>query len=229
MRRRFFVPLFAFAAFGAGQVLAQYLGPTPYLSAADSPFASVAFTEYFHLEDFEDGLLDAPGLSASEGFVTSPDTLVDSVDGDDGVIDGNGNGGHSWYSGGDANMLRFSFDETVLGAYPTHAGFVWTDVGIVAGENFGFAEIEFEAFDAAGVSLGVYGPYRLGDGLITGETAEDRFFGIVHADGISAIEARMPDSGDWELDHVQFGRVPEPATMLLLTLMPAMLRRRAAH
>ena len=34
------------------------LGPTPYLSAADSPFAGVGF-DYFHRETFEDHLLDA--------------------------------------------------------------------------------------------------------------------------------------------------------------------------
>jgi hypothetical protein len=32
----------------------QYLGPTPYHSAADSPFKRAGFS-YFHREDFEDG------------------------------------------------------------------------------------------------------------------------------------------------------------------------------
>jgi hypothetical protein len=59
-----------------------------------------------------------------------------------------------------------------------------------------------------------------------GDTAEDRFFGAVSAGGISRFVIRMPNSNDWEVDHLQYGyvplevpvQVPEPATAALLAL-----------
>lgn len=68
-------------------------GPTPYLSAADSPFS--LSSPGLLLEDFEDGALDTPGVSSTNGAPRGPSGLTDSVDGDDGSIDGSGNGGHS--------------------------------------------------------------------------------------------------------------------------------------
>ncbi len=230
MRNLWFASAVVVLALCASSAHAQLLGPSPYLSAADSPLSSVVFADYFHLEDFEDGALNTPGLSANAGFATTPGPQIDSVDADDGVIDGSGNNGRPWYSGGGSTVLRFTFDGITLGDFPTHAGLVWTDVGIVSGGPLGFAEFVFEAFDPVGASLGVYGPFVLGDGSINGGTAEDRFFGFASAGGISAIEARMPTSGDWEVDHVQYGRVPEPAGVVsfgaLLLIAGSRFRRR---
>ncbi len=39
-----------------------FLGPTPYLSAADSPFAEYLDGPDFYLEDFEDGELNTLGI-----------------------------------------------------------------------------------------------------------------------------------------------------------------------
>jgi hypothetical protein len=201
---------------------AQYTGPTPYLAAADSPYSGLTFS-YFFLENFEDGLLNTTGLSASAGT-----TLVgnDSVEA----------GGGSYYSSG-ANSLTFTFSAAALGTLPTHAGVVWTDVGFTTGA-LGFGNVTFEAFDAANASLGVFGPFLLGDGSASPAKAEDRFFGISNAGGISSIRMTMPDSTDWEVDHVQYGRVaasaaaPEPSALaLLLPALPltAMLIRRRPH
>ena len=74
---------------------ASLIGPTPYSSFADSPFAGGSFS-WFYVEDFEDGLINTPGVSVSP--LTSAMAVggyTDSVDGDDGVIDGSGSGGHS--------------------------------------------------------------------------------------------------------------------------------------
>ena len=70
---------------------AALIGPTPYLESSDSPFDGVSFGAYFHLEDFEDHLLNVPGVTASSGGVTSivfGPAIHDSVDADDGFIDG---------------------------------------------------------------------------------------------------------------------------------------------
>ena len=52
--------------FGAGILQAAFLGPSPYLSFADSPFNGQSFT-YFHLENFESGTLSVPGVSMNVG------------------------------------------------------------------------------------------------------------------------------------------------------------------
>lgn len=204
-------------------VFGSLVGPTPYRSQADSPFAGTAFV-WGGLETFEDGQLNTPGLSASGGVVLASGSLIDSVDGDDGLVDGSGSGGRSWYSNG-VREISFSFDAVALGGYPTHAGMVWTDVGFTDG-TFCVGDVRFEAFDAGGMSLGQIGPVTLGDGAANGGSDEDRFFGAVHLGGISRITLAMPGSGDWELDHVQFGQVPGPATGVLLLIAPLAGRRR---
>ena len=195
---------------------ATILGPTPYLQAADSPFSGDSFS-YFHLENFEDGALDTPGVSATPGWVVSnPNSFNDSVDADDGSIDGFGTQGHSFYSN-NHRSLSFTFSAATLGALPTHAGIVWADVGYDS-EALGFGTVNFEAFDAANNSLGIKTAY-LGDGASTGQTAEDRFFGAINAGGISKIVISMPNSGDWEVDHLQYGlAVPEPSSYALMAV-----------
>lgn len=203
------------------------IGPIPYLSSADSPFAATPFS-YFHREDFEDSLLNTPGVIASAGMVLSPAALTDSVDADDGSVDGSGTAGHTWYSSG-AN-LTFTFSAALLGALPTHAGVVWTDVGFASAQN-GFDNVTFEAFDAANNSLGIIGPSTVGDGQFGGQTAEDRFFGVTSASGIGSIRITSLSSTDWEIDHLQYGlasapsgAIPEPGTLALLIAGVATIR-----
>jgi hypothetical protein len=143
------------------------------------------------------------------------------VDGDDGAIDGSGTGGHSFYSNFAASTLTITFSAAALGALPTHAGLVWTDVGNVTSGTTGFGPVTFAAADQNGASLGSIGPFALGDGVFNGSTAEDRFFGVVNPGGISSITISMSNSVDWEVDHLQFGRVaasavPEPGFAALL-------------
>jgi hypothetical protein len=199
---------------------AVFHGPTPYLSFADSPFGSGAFS-YFHLENFEGGALNTPGVSTSPGWVVlSPGPQTDSVDSDDGAIDGSGSAGRSLLSGGTQTSLTFIFAAAALGQLPTHAGIVWTDVGAVSSGRPGFGDVMFSALDAIGNPLGGIGPILLGDGAVTGGTAEDRFFGVFSAGGISQFTISMSNSVDWEVDHLQYGlqatRVSEPGSLALL-------------
>jgi hypothetical protein len=196
----------------AGPAQATLIGPTPYAGFASGPFGGLGFVA---LEDFEDGVLDLPGVVASAGNPLGPGgPLTDSVEGFP--------AGSSYYSGG-ASVLVFTFS----GALPTHAGLAWTDVGLVSAGSFGFADVVFEAFDAGGASLGSVVGLALGDGDNAGGTAEDRFFGAIHLGGISRIELSLPTSTDFELDHLQFGVVPEPGTGLLVALgLLALARRR---
>lgn len=206
--------------FCAATSFAAILGPSPYLRASDSPFAGGSFT-YFHLEDFESGALSVPGVTLSTDWVVlSPGVFTDSADADDGTVDGSGTAGRSLYSGNSQGELTVTFNALALGGLPTHAGLVWTDVGAVSGPVSAVGPVTFSAFDVADVLIGTIGPVDLGDGTATGGTAEDRFFGVTHAGGISRIVIAMSTSIDWEVDHIQYGlaltAIPEPATFALL-------------
>lgn len=201
-----------------GAQAAVLYGPTLYLTAADSPFVSLGLQD-FVLEDFEAGAL--AGYTASAGGRIGPGFGIDSV----------APGGISYYL--NVNAVEFAFAPYLAanGALPTHAGLAWTDVGFVDNAGIGVALVEFEAFDALNASLGVVSAI-LGDGDFRGGTDEDRFFGAFNAGGISRVIIRMPQSTDWEVDHLQFGTapVPEPVSWAMLIgglgLVGAAARRR---
>jgi hypothetical protein len=204
-------------AYSASAATATY-GPSAYLQASDSPFASVNFgTGYFYNETFEDGLLNTPGLSASTGGVASVvfgPSIHDSVDADDGHIDGSGLGGNSYFSFDGPTGIRFNFSGTLLGHLPTYAGLVWTD---------GTNPITVQGFDSLGNSLGILTGNHANNSF-TGETDEDRFYGFFNDAGISALLITNGPGGI-EVDHVQYGfdgtlngAVPEPSTWAMIIL-----------
>ncbi len=172
---------------------------------ADSPFSGLSFG-YFHLETFETGSPERAGLDFSElAVVLSPGALPIPSIATTAPSDGSGTGGHSLYTNFGSTSLRFTFNAGALGGIPpTDAGIVWTDVGLTTSTT-GLGSVSFEAFDQLGASLGVIGPFVLGDGSSHGGTAEDRFFGVTNPAGLSAIEIRMPRQPDWEVDHLRFG------------------------
>jgi hypothetical protein len=197
------------------------VGPSPYLSAADIPagFFAAAPT----VETFEDGTLDF-GIVASgvSHFILGPSGITDSVDADDGAIDGSGSLGHS-YVGNGVPGVTFTFS----GPLPTAAALVWTD---------GFGATFPTTFQAFGPGMVLLGTIVAGlgiDGNWGGATAEDSFFGVKDPGGILAIQIISP-GGQVEADHVMFGPgsidappVPEPTTLGLLGVgLLIALRRR---
>jgi hypothetical protein len=184
---------------GGGTTLPDgMLDPTPYLSKADSPFTDLSFPSYFHLEDWEDDALDTPGVTSPSATLGSSfgEAYIDSVDGDDGVVDGQCSGGcNTLWEGG---PVTFTFDDVALGGLPTHVGAVWTD-------GPGGTSAVFEAFDAADVSLGISMDTGNADSDNSGGVAEDRFLGVVHAAGVKRVVIQS-SSGAIEVDHLQYGR-----------------------
>ena len=177
----------------------ELLGPTPYKSLADSPL-TIPDGGTFRLEDFEDGLFNVPGVRASASVVCSTvpnnPALIDSVDGDDGnPLNGSCPGCDCLYNPQGFAGIRFTFDPLGQAGLPTRAGAVWTDGDGLTG---------FEAFDEAGRSLGIVGPLALADETFFGTTGEDRFFGVIHEGGVSAIRI-WNTVGGVEVDHLQFG------------------------
>lgn len=187
---------------------AVFFGPTPYLSTANIPAGFYSGGSPTFLDNLEDGTLDggitASGGTSLPGFIV-PD--VDSVDADDGSIDGSGLLGTSWFVYGGAGAPSVTFSFTSLAVLPTAAALVWTD---------GLDPQSFEAFDANGVSLGTISSLALADGNFKGGTAEDRFLGVQHAGGISAIRITGGAGGGLEVDHIQYGQmVPEPGSIAI--------------
>src|ERR1043166_7034698 len=203
-RKRLLFAALAALFFGCPLVSsAQLLGPIrPYESFADSPFAPLLPQfSYFHLETYEEpgAPANSPGVSitASGASVIGPGTQVDSVD-------GGGNAGHSLFATPGSTGIRFTFNAGVLGALPTHAGIAWTD---------GELAVHFTAFDQNGRSLGTIDDSS-GHGFSggDGDPTNYRFFGAINSGGISAIFISN-DSGGIEVDHLQYGLVPEPSTL----------------
>ncbi len=199
----------------------QFFGPLPYSAfnnpsagTASSPFSPVRFN-YFHLEDFEDGTLNTPGVTVPELATTNISiAFSDSVDGDDGVIDNRATGNaRSLFSNFTVSSFTFKFSPNALGGQlPTHAGIVWTDIGRNGGGTPLSRDLVnntlFEGFGPSGESLGIIGPFSVGDQSISRTTSEDRFFGVVNPNGISSIRLSMPGKNNWEVDHLQYGFAP---------------------
>ena len=164
--------------------------PFNYLDLADSPWLDQAG---FAVADCEGGVFDLLGVTPSTGEVIFPSAVTDSVDGDDGSVDGNGNGGHSFFANGFAG-ITFTLDPGEIGFTPTRAGVVWTD---------GTGMVIFEAFDLDGNSLGVT-QADIADDNFGGGTSEDHFFGYEHPGGIGSIHIATESFDGMEVDHVQY-------------------------
>lgn len=207
--------IFLSLSISPSRAAADFIGPTPYLSQADSPLAAGIAAGTTTLQDFEHGFTNGIDVTASTGIISYGGPYTDSVDADDGLIDGSGLAGHSWYVENGPTGVTFTFDAERLGGLPTHVGIVWAD-----GRQS--AEVTFEAFGLNSNSLGTV-VATLGDNSIHGTTAEDRFFGVMDPSGISAILIKSvggtPIGGTGaglEVDHLQYGR-NLPLTNALVT------------
>lgn len=196
-------------------------GPTAYLQHGDTPAGFACDQCVLTIEDFEDNSLD-PFLNIPNGEILPPNAMsglpssvTDSVDGDDGSVDGNGNGGYSWFSGAsgpDDNVITINFAEDVKSA-----GLVFTD-GDSSSTN-----IKLEAFDDMGMLLATIDAGDLADGTFTGETAEDRFLGFQDTDGrIASLTLTMDLGLGIEIDHIHYQQystcIPEPASMGMIMM-----------
>lgn len=207
-----------------------WAGDSAYLSASDVPAGFFAGDAPAFLDTLEDGSLDG-GLTTSDASVIIGGAFAgirDSVDADDGRIDGTcgpqfGSGASGCGSLFNGGRLTVTFQGA--GA-PTAFGLVWTD-GATA------INVTVSATAADGSSLGSVTYSGIGDGSNSATTAEDRFFGVQFAGGVKSLTL-VNSGGGIEVDHLQYGvmaAVPEPGTWALmavgaLALGPLAARRR---
>ena len=202
-----------------------FLEQAGYGSIADSPFDTKS--GYFHLDDFEDGQINSLGLVPSHGpkgdaylpVVRGPSEMTHSV--------GNGVDGYSVVPALVAHdfldpqnfwtATSFDFDANSLGFLPTYVGFALT---ATVNQD---PSIRVQVFGADG---------QLAGELVRSlESPSNLFIGAVYESGISAITIRsrtVGSSAGFELDHVQYGTVPEPSTLglALVGLVAAIFIRR---
>lgn len=205
----------------AAQAGTMTFGPSPYLEAdqttQDTPAGFFDFTspgfKTAWIEDFEpSGPVTPvdPFLTITPGVILPPNStsgagssVTDSVDGDDGLVDGSGTGGHSWFADG-ANEITVSFMNGVRAA-----GLVFTD------GDPDSTKITLEAFSVGGASLGIIDAGNLADDFVTGQTPEDRFLGFTDdMTPIGSIKLVMTGGDGIEIDHVHW-QVPEPSASCL--------------
>jgi hypothetical protein len=200
-----------------------FLGPIPYLSAADSPFPVDGSNPSFYLEDFEPEEPCIPGESAFCGAIpfefpgiktfAGGGGIGSSVDADDGVIDGSGAVGVSAslipvsISGSYIfSALQIEFDAEQLGDFPNAVGLVLTE-----GAGQGSALHIFDQFGEEFV-LETNGLHPSGN-----DTSDDRFIGVISSAGIASLvfekRSLLTDiMVNTRIDHLQYGiLVPEPS------------------
>jgi hypothetical protein len=164
-----------------------------YKSIADIPQGFYASGSPDYVEDFEDGAannlkVEGPGLYITPKGKAS----TDSVDADDGAIDGHGSLGRSAWTDANAGNQQITLD-----APATAVGVVLTD---------GLGRWIVDAFDsnaqlvASSAEVELVAPH-------TGETDEDTFVGFHHDTGIKVLVLRKvtPGASGLETDHIQYG------------------------
>jgi hypothetical protein len=196
-----------------------FLEPTPYRSAADSPFDMSGLGTTFFLEDFEDFELNTPGADAYIGVGN-----FNSVDGDDGILDGSATG----LSGNTQVVVETGFSSTAifaidfeiseLGFYPTSIGFVITDQ-----QNVNPSSSLLVILNALGERIASFDTSRILSQ--PNDASDDWFIGVTNPDGIHGFQFErtattiVNRSNYISFDHLQYGIVvPEPHGLVVVSL-----------
>lgn len=224
----------------AGSSLAAdpiFFGPTPYLSPADIPVGFYGNGSPTLLETLEDGSLHPSLQGAGGGAVVSAGYggIRDSVDSDDGAIDGTcgpqtAGRCNSWFNTFTGTQAVASFSFVGYGPLPSSFGLVLT-----RGNSYNIL-VTFSATGGEGQNLGTFTFDSNSGDADQGTTADDRFIGLQFAGGIRSIQISLDGAPGFargkgaeplsqgngygiQVDHIQYGQmapVPEPESWALM-------------
>lgn len=207
---------------------ATLFGPSLYFEAQDSPFYGGIVDntgEGIFLENFEDGELNTPRVFEPDNvpiigatvrtFISNPiQGRVNSVDGDDGMIDGQTFAGDTWTTldprtNGISGRMEFEFAPDEHGNLPRYVGIVITEALDVD------VDVEVSWRDSEGRTLFNDGEFDPKSWSFPGASLADRhrFVGLFHSEGIERIQLDNVE----QVDHLQYGfSIPEPSSAMML-------------
>jgi hypothetical protein len=208
---------------------------TVYRSIADNPFLQGIQAGTMYLEDFEDGRSNAPFIdeeaSGGGGRTTIGVTQFlagenNSVDGDDGVVDGADLLGAGWMGLGRGDLnIDFVFEAKVAAngsmSFPTYFGFAIT-AGIGNDETYiSFTDEDENFLGTFHIRANDLPEYTAGQRGV----ATDRFVAMHIPTGAEIMHIRQ---GIYTIDHLTYGwdPVPEPCSAALTATALTMLMRR---
>ena len=151
---------------------------------------------YNYIENFESGVINIPGINIDKGFIRSTARYIDSVDGDDGIVDNKCTRCLSYFVDQSVNKgVTITFLPNELGGtLPNYAGLVWTD---------GQGLTRFKGYDQSGNLIADSGYVNIADSSFYQTFDEDHFFGFEYTLGISKIYIESTQNS-LEIDHIQF-------------------------
>ncbi len=205
MKTLFYAAFFCLLSLNAQATLISY-GPTKYLQTSDSPWYQGIQNGTIYLEEFKDGLLNSPFVSAN-GRIRGPGDRR-SVDADDGLLDGRGENGGTW-AVGDGEILELSFNPNEENLLPAFIGIVITktarDFERISVSTLGEANLTRFQFDLTPL-------FEKSNGDFLFDSSEAQFVGFYAPEGIVSVSfgaARF-------FDHLQYGyAIPEPVSAML--------------
>lgn len=205
MKTLFYAAFFCLLSLNAQATLISY-GPTKYLQTSDSPWYQGIQNGTIYLEDFKDGLLNSPFVSAN-GRIRGPGDRR-SVDADDGLLDGRGENGGTW-AVGDGEILELSFNPNEENLLPAFIGIVITktarDFERISVSTLGEANLTRFQFDLTPL-------FEKSNGDFLFDSSEAQFVGFYAPEGIVSVSFEAARF----FDHLQYGyAIPEPVSAML--------------
>ena len=205
MKTLFYAAFFCLLSLNAQATLISY-GPTKYLQTSDSPWYQGIQNGTIYLEEFKDGLLNSPFVSAN-GRIRGPGDRR-SVDADDGLLDGRGENGGTW-AVGDGEILELSFNPNEENLLPAFIGIVITktarDFERISVSTLGEANLTRFQFDLTPL-------FEKSNGDFLFDSSEAQFVGFYAPEGIVSVSFEAARF----FDHLQYGyAIPEPVSAML--------------
>ncbi len=215
---RYLLSVLLFAVTAASINAGQFTPRVAYRGLGDSPFHDFGVDGTLLVEDFEDGLLNLPGVTllddtsihAGRRFIGSGFSVAaDSEDGAEGrSLEAKPSICTATFPEQCPARVHFAFDDQAFGTLPTYAGFAWTDA--VRGSDQDVHPIaHVKVFEADGTASDLVIRHLPARSDLPDRNADDIFVGFMNEQGIASLEvlvvSTLGEGGHLALDHLQIG------------------------